>query len=209
VQTRTRARPLPAEARRAAILTTAIPLVRTQGRAVTTRAIADAAGVSEGTVFHAFGDKDALIEAVVEHEFRLERTESSLREIDPTAPLAERIRAVVAVMQRRLTSVFDLMTALGMHRPPDHDHRDDGRPPGHRTTMTLIADLLRPDSSALRFTPERTAELVRLLTFAGSHPAITDGSPLSAEQITDVLLHGVTTRNCPTAPRRDTGEATC
>ena len=35
------------------------------------------------------------------------------------------------------------------------------------------------------------ARLLRLLTFSGTHPMITDGNPLTAEQIVSVLLDGL------------------
>jgi hypothetical protein len=33
--------------------------------------------------------------------------------------------------------------------------------------------------------------MVRLLTFSGTHPHISDGNPLSAEEIVDTVLNGV------------------
>ena len=61
---RERARPMPADERRAAILAAARPLVLEHGRTTTTKLIADAAGVAEGTIFRVFPDKEALLHAV-------------------------------------------------------------------------------------------------------------------------------------------------
>jgi AcrR family transcriptional regulator len=53
---------------RSAIVAAAAHLLRTGGaRAVTTRAVAQEAGVPPPTIFRLFGDKDGLLEAVAEH----------------------------------------------------------------------------------------------------------------------------------------------
>lgn len=170
----------------------AAPLVRRLGRTVTTKEIAQAAEVAEGTIFYVFDDKDALIQAVVEREFRIEPVLAELSGIDPGAPLPARLVAIVEVLRRRLRSVFELMTALGMHRPPPpHDGAGPHTP--HHDLLTALTTLLSGDAAMLRYPPAKTAELIRLFTFAASHPAITDNSPLEATEIVDVLLGGITT----------------
>ncbi|SDG05687.1 transcriptional regulator, TetR family [Lentzea fradiae] len=53
---------------RAAVVEAAAGLLRESGaRALTTRAVAQAAGVPQPTIFRLFGDKDGLLEAVAEH----------------------------------------------------------------------------------------------------------------------------------------------
>jgi len=48
----------------------------------------------------------------------------------------------------------------------------------------------RPDADRFRVPPEEVVQMLRLLTFSGSHPHITDQRMLTAEQIVDVVLHG-------------------
>ncbi|MGD9959242.1 TetR/AcrR family transcriptional regulator [Nocardioides sp.] len=56
------------DAARARIVEAAVRLLREEGRrAVTTRAVAQAAGVQAPTIYRLFGDKDGLLEAVAEH----------------------------------------------------------------------------------------------------------------------------------------------
>jgi AcrR family transcriptional regulator len=179
---------MPADERRATIVAAATPLVRRYGRAVTTSQIAAAAEVSEGTLFHVFPDKDAIIDAVVEVELRTDHVLAELEAVDAEADLRTRVVAIVEVLRRRLGSVFELMTAVGMTRPP-------GAPPHRSTThaalLTVIAAKLDQPGDRLRYSPEETATLIRLLTFAATHPAISDNQPLAAERIADVLLYGV------------------
>lgn len=166
----------------------ATPLVRRFGRGVTTSQIAAAAAVSEGTLFHVFADKDAIIDAVVETELRTDAVLDELSAIDPDASFRARLVCIVEVLGRRLGSVFELMTAVGLTRPP-------GPPPNHDTVhaalRAVIADKLSQPGDRLRYSPEETATLVRMLTFAATHPVIADNQPLTAERIADVLLHGV------------------
>ena len=54
------------EGRRASIIAAARPLLVEFGAAVTTKQVAEAAGIAEGTIFRAFADKDTLLRAVFE-----------------------------------------------------------------------------------------------------------------------------------------------
>ncbi|HEV7760274.1 MAG TPA: helix-turn-helix domain-containing protein, partial [Acidimicrobiales bacterium] len=60
-----RAAAMPPDERRAAIACAALPLLLERGLAVTTRQIAEAAGVAEGTIFGVFPDKASLILAAL------------------------------------------------------------------------------------------------------------------------------------------------
>ena len=53
-----------------------------------------------------------------------------------------------------------------------------------------LATLLAPDADRFTLPVDRIVHVVRLLTFAGSHPHISDQKPLTPEEIADVILHG-------------------
>jgi hypothetical protein len=50
------------------------------------------------------------------------------------------------------------------------------------------------DADQLRVAPQDLARLMRLFVFATSHPRIAEGTPLSPQQIVDLLLDGVAAR---------------
>src|SRR5918997_1010419 len=87
----TRANPLPPVERRAALIAATEPLLEKFGRDVSTRQIAEAANVAEGTIFRAFATKDELIEAVLEDVFDVQRTCDELHRIDLSLGVEERL----------------------------------------------------------------------------------------------------------------------
>ncbi len=193
-----RAAPLPPDERRAAILTAAMPLVREHGSDVTTKAIAEAAGVAEGTIFRVFKDKEELLGAVVERAFDTGGLERRLASIDLTLPLQERVLAAIRLLQHRLEGVWQLMAAMRMGAPPtprpgSAGHPHDPKVHAERDGRILfhVAALFEPDADSLTCTPEQAARLLRLITFSGSHPLISHGHPLTAEEILNLLLHGI------------------
>jgi AcrR family transcriptional regulator len=188
VQTSKRARPLPPAERRAALIAATLPLVVQYGSKVTTRQIAEAAGVAEGTIFRVFPDKDALVQAAVAAALDPLPLLAELGGVDTTLPLPERTVEVVRIVQRRLTDVFNLFFALRMfgpaHSPEKHRAVND-------RIVTAVAAVLEPDRDQFRYPVPEVARLIRLLTFSGTHPTISDGHPLTAEQIAAVVLDGV------------------
>jgi AcrR family transcriptional regulator len=191
-----RARPLPPDERRAALVDATLPLVAQYGTKVTTRQIAEAAGVAEGTIFRVFPDKDSLIQAAVTKALDTAPMLAELAGVDAALPLRERLTQVTGIVQHRLISVINLMMAIGMHAPPEHreEYRATARPTNERI-HEMILGLLEPDRAQFLVTPQEVARLLRMFTFAGSHPLITEGNPLTPEEIVSVLLDGVRHRH--------------
>ncbi len=112
----TRAAPLPLDERRAALIAATEPLLERFGREVSTRQIAEAAGVAEGTIFRAFATKEELIDAVIEDAFDIQRTCDELAQVDPGLGLEERLIAAVVILQERLRRVVALFGSLRLRR---------------------------------------------------------------------------------------------
>lgn len=192
--------------RRAAIIEATLPLLRKHGHAVTTKQIAEASGIGEGTIFRVFADKAELIDASLNAAFDQTSTLARLDAIDRSQPLAPRLQQVVEVLQQRLISVFGLLIALRFPQPPEPGNPQATDPrtrAGQSHLLDKVAEVLGADADRFRYTPAEVARFVRLFTFAASHPRITDDHPLDAATITDLLLHGVSAdQPAPARPKR-------
>ena len=188
-----RATPLPLDERRAALIAATEPLLEQFGRDVSTRQIAEAACVAEGTIFRAFPTKDALIDAVLEEVFDNQRTCDELAAIDPALPLETRLTTAVSVLQARLRRVFALFHSMRL-KPPDKDssafrlrQRDD-----NEKLNAAVAALFDPEHDRLRMAPDDAASALRTVTFSLTHPILGDQRFTQPEQIVDLILHGIT-----------------
>ena len=178
---RTRATPLPPAERRAAIVRAVGPLLAELGEGVTTKQLAHRAGVSEGTIFNVFDDKEDLMEAVIDAALDPEPLELALQGIDPSLGFESRLLAATELVQRRMIEIWRLFAALGprTHRQP----RELPQSPG-------LAAIFAAEPHRLRVTPEEAARRLRAITITLTHPMMAPQSATPAE-IVETFLHGV------------------
>jgi AcrR family transcriptional regulator len=186
---RPRAARLAPDDRRAALLEGVIPLVQTQGRDISTRQIAEACGVAEGTIFRAFGTKEALIEAAIERYFDPRSFQDSLASISSSLPVDEKLRAVLALLQDRLRGVVGILAAVREQPGPALDvHRGD------RRWLEPLGALLAPDSGRLAVPVETVGQYLLLIAVATSLPHLAEEfAGLSADDLVRLVAHGVLT----------------
>lgn len=187
-----RAPSLPPDERRAHLIDCTLGLLRERGPAVTTREIAQAAGVAEGTIFRAFATKDDLVNDALRHAFDHTDFLKQIGAVPDGLDMREHLLRFVTLMQQRFIDTHELLAAMGMVQIPDELVGDKGARKAHRARVEeLLAAALEPHREALRVEPSEAIRLVRLLTFSGSHPQLADGNVLAAEEIVDTVLYGV------------------
>jgi AcrR family transcriptional regulator len=207
-----RAAALPPEERREALITATLPLVLEHGTDVSTRLIAEAAGVAEGTIFRVFPSKDDLIEAAVASAFDPSALVEAIGRVQRSLPLADRLGAAVELMQARGRRIAGLVHAFAARRSlPDHERARRMRASEARV-VDALALLVEPDRDHLRCSPQEVARRLRLITLALSSPRLIDTDPLPPEEIVSLLLDGLRRRSDAPADARATtsiGVRTC
>ena len=165
------------------IIDAVIPLLIEHGRAVTSKQIAEAACIAEGTVFRAFGDKETLVQAAIEKYLDPEPFREALRAIDPALPLEHKVRAIIYLLRERFLNVMRLMATMGGERP--------SAPPERKQFVQIIAHILEPDLERLNWPAEQVGHLLRLISFASAFPALNDGVEFSLDELTRMVLVGI------------------
>lgn len=192
-----RAAPMSPEDRRDAIVGAAIPLLRERGAAVTTRELADAACVAEGTLFRVFPDKAALVRAAIERALDPTPVLSQLAGVERELPLRIAIAKVTAILQAHAVGVaslvavnHELVAALGDHGGAPHEH-GPGHPhgPGHghrpgaaghpvEIVVRAVAAVLDPHARELRLEPALCARMLVGFVLTTNRPFSGGPTPL-------------------------------
>ncbi len=177
-----RASAMAPEERRSMVVAVALPLLLEHGERLTTRQIAEAAGIAEGTIFRAFADKDEVIAAVVEAALDQQPLEAALEAIPGGLPFVGAIAAAIAIMQERVINVWRVVSSVGTRF-----HERARRPMADSGALVKLFEAHRDE---ITVEPIVAARLLRALTLSTTHPMIA-GEAMTATDIVELFLHGV------------------
>jgi len=190
------------EDRRQAIIEATLPLLLERGTEMSTREIAQAAGVAEGTIFRAFETKQDLISATIHTALMPDAAITRIAELPEGQKLNERVAAIIQVLcdeihrTRSLFAHFARPSGEPAAGPAGRAPFGGIRPPfnPHETKTRLnaaVAAALQPYSGELAVSTAFATNLVSALAFASSF-TLTEGEPaISSEELSDVVLHGI------------------
>jgi AcrR family transcriptional regulator len=179
------------ENRREAIVEVTIPLLQEHGAALTTKQVAEAAGIAEGTVFRAFGTKDELVHACASSVFDTSMARERVRSIDRSLPLDQRLAEAVAAMQDHLGRVMGLLSSLHASGvgPPGEGARARRRPMTDPEMDAAFVELIGDDCEQLRLPVGDVVNILAHLTLASAHPMFPTRA-MTADEIVSVVLDG-------------------
>ncbi len=164
------------------IVAATLPLLVEHGDRVTSRQIAEAAGIAAGTIFRAFTDKDEVIAAVVESALDPAPLEAALSGIAAGLRFEDHLAAAIVIMQQRVIDIWRLVSNIG--------------PRFHPITQRRIADsdalvrFFEAHRDRVTVEPVVAARLLRALTLSTTHPMLV-GETMSSDELVQMFLHGV------------------
>lgn len=192
----TRAAPLPPDERRKAIIAATRPLLIASGGQFTTRQVAEAAGIAEGTIFRVFENKQELLAAVIDDTLDPTELCHQLRSLPTADDLVGHVARLIGLLRSDIDAVSAVATALhavpggtlpGQHRGHDETIR------AQRTTAVTAAlvTALQPFADQLRVPLPQAAALVRGMAMACGHPMLGATELGEAVTLAGLIVHGI------------------
>lgn len=211
---------MPSADRRAAIIAATRPLLATRGVTFTTREVAEAAGIAEGTIYRHFRTKEDLVRAVITDSVDPAPVCAILDELPLDIPLEERVTRAMGILREQYRRIIGIMAALHLHDGRDSHDGKPGPPAGHnhdthrhhhdphaeawRTDLLrCLSRILAPDADRLSVPLDRAGSVIVTLAPIGLHPYDPAGQEWTPEELAGIALHGITT------PATEPRESSC
>ncbi|AZZ40291.1 TetR family transcriptional regulator [Acidipropionibacterium jensenii] len=197
-----------AQKRSLSIVEAARRLLVSTGVAFTTREVARAAGIAEGTIFRHFATKDDLLQAVIDDVLDPTDLCAGIDALPENLGLRPRIEAALELMASQLGTITAVMTALHPHRmrppgedrtrthgPGPHNGRDDDPHAGIRAWYSAVTSslgrLMAPYTDQLRVPADQACAVLLSAVTINARPIAISPHRFSAAELADILLNGI------------------
>ena len=196
--TQRRAKPLPPDDRRREIVEAVVPLLLEKGSTLSTREIADAAGIAEGTVFSVFPDKVSVIVEAIKATVDPESTRGALARIPVNIPVEEQLEQAAGVLMERGERIGILVGVLRTMQTTEAEKLEGAHrylKESHASMLCALAELFDRHPDQFKTTPARAAVVFWGLVFANAHFLMEDEDKLGAPAVVDIVLHGIASQD--------------
>ncbi len=194
------------EDRRQAIVGALIPLLVERGGEITTKEVARAAGIAEGTIFRVFPDKRSMLLAAAQEAMNPAGGEEAFdKALADVTDLREGVVVVTKRVLDRMRLTMSVMMAVrpqlmaAFHEEHHAGHKPDIGPPAfvlkaQEDLHVRLTRLFEPYADRLAVDPATAAIALRSLIFGAHRPELGLTPSLTPDQIADLLLGGVLAR---------------
>ena len=179
---------MPPEQRRAALIEATLPLLFDHGPALTTKQVAEAAGVAEGTIFRVFASLNDLVDATTREAMSSERLTRELNQLTLGDTIEDKVTATLTLLTTRFTKMRTLLMAA--HAREHHAAscmRDELAARRAELDVWLTAHF-KPHAADLRTTPDTFVAFLR--TIAHGHALALPPSAISVPELAHLALAG-------------------
>ncbi len=183
--------------RRQAIIDATLPLLLEHGPEISTRDIARAACVAEGTIFRVFETKQDLIHATVHAALEPEAAIARLAALPAGQPLTERVVAILELLHGEIARTRSVIAHLARpvaapHPPPSpHGLRGQGPHASKARLARAVAAALTGYEGQLSVGTDFAARSLMALSFAASFTLPEEEARFDAAELADFVLHGI------------------
>jgi AcrR family transcriptional regulator len=184
---RTRAQPMAPEDRRRMIAEEAVPLFLEHGAALTTRQLAEHLDIAEGTIFRAFGDKDALVRAAVQTFIETSRARMAEGLVDPSLPLEDKVAVLVSGTRAWMQNLFRMLSLIPREQIPEiMGHRG-----GDDQYQAAVSAAFLPDAAELTLPVDRLGAVMSIAGVAANARRFGDVQGLTDDELVRFILYGI------------------
>jgi len=156
--------------RRQAIIEATLPLLISNGPDLSTKEIAKAAGIAEGTIFRVFETKADLVHATLDAALTPTEAMAALAALPQDQTLTQRLAAIIEIVADEIVRTRSLFATI-FGKPP---HGQPPKPADHRPHVKRlelfragIAAALDPYSDQLSVPIEKAGQLITAVSVAG------------------------------------------